>query len=696
MSDVKRLPVMEDYLLLHRAGDPCMHNGLLAWTDSCWDTEKPVGRRFFREQVYIARVENSHLTDRQTVTAGGSIENCPVIARDGAVWFLSDASLNSERPEQGAVPEYIVNELFSQMQLYRWQAGCAQQMTHMRHGVEKFFLSPDQQRAFFLAWKYESDSDADMTREYTEKERAETLEKRLDTPFSTENQRYKADAETGYRSVRRQTLWLWENGETRCLLSDKVSFAAPCWLPDGQRILYQYTNGDGRLTFAAVDVQSGETRDLATVINAAMCFETDGAPLIDEKNEQIIFAANTPGMEYADPRRLFAIPLTGGENLSARRLLAPEKDVDGVFPQDMNFWSCNHVRSDFVLCGGYVYYATAHRGDVCIARVPALAEDAAPEIVTKPMQSFHALSAVDDEHLLLLCGLPTRLPEAAMVSVHTGDVTVLTHSNPWLDGVLLHTPASVWTKSGTHGFYLPPAGEKKNAPGILFCHGGPTGFFSSALNYELHALAAAGFGVMYANPRGGTGYGADRSKDEFAYDGTALSDLIEFVDTVCDLHPELDKDNVGICGGSYGGFMTLHAAIRCDRFRAASAHRPLAHMLLIGTSSHSAGGHTRETSPEYLQHILQAVAESPAVQVDKIRIPLQILQSANDANCVPEQMNQVYTAMRAWNPSVPCEYILFPDSGHGLNHKGPMELSVAHRNACLRWMQKWLQKEEQA
>ena len=694
MSQSKRLPVMEDYLKHHYLGDPCARGGLLAWTVSWWDQEAPVGFRRFREAVHLARIGGDGLKDEQIITAGGKTERCAAIAQDGAVWFLSDASLETPYPEDGTVPQRVVNELFSQMQLYRWQNGETKKLTAMRHGVERFFLSPDEQRVFFLCWKY--DGDADITSEYTGEERAALLEQRLDEPFITEKQRYKADAEMGWRSERSQTLWLWENGNVRCLMDEEADFSAPCWLGDSRRILYQRSAED-RLTFRTLDVQTGADTGLATVDNVSLCFEDDYAPLIDEKNQQILFAANTPGMEYADPRGLYAIPLSGGTGLTARRLLSPDKDVDGVLPQDFNFTSRDCCGAEYALMpDGTLCYATGYRGDVHIAAVSALAQDAEPRMITPEMKNYHCLSVLDDDHLLTLCGVPTCLPEVAAVNIRTGETVFLTHSNPWMDDVLLGAPESVWTEDGTHGFYLPPAGNREKAPAILYCHGGPTGFYCSALNYEMHALAAAGFGVLYPNPRGGTGYGRERSKDEFAYDGTAMKDLLSFVETVCDSHPELDRDNVGICGGSYGGFLTLHVTSRCDRFKAACSHRALSNMQMISASSHSAGGHTRESTPVYLDHIREQIKESPTTYMDKIRTPLLILQSALDANCVPEQANQAYTAMRAWNPDVPCEYILYPDSCHGIHHRGPAELALQHRNANLNWFRKYLQKEEQA
>lgn len=698
---------MADYLKLHAAGDPYCSDGLVAWNHSWWDTEAPIGFRRYREQVRLAAAADGKLRAERIISAGGTQEHSPVIAKDGTVYFLSDASMRTPWPEDGTVPQYLANELFLQQQIYRWKEGQVEQLTAMRHGVIRYALSPDEKKIFFLSYQYETDAETDLLRERTTEERERILEERLTQPFVTEKQSYKSDAEMGYRSVRDETLWVKDGNALRCILHAAADFASPCWMPDSQHILFQRTNEEEKLEFCTVEIESGQQETLAVVENVELCYETDFTPIVDTIREQIIFAANRPGMEYAEPRRLYAIPLAGGRLRQARRLLSPENDIDGVLPQDMNFASRGYQEEEFVLMpNGRCYYTTGMEGDVKIASVDVMAEDDPPQILTGDMENFHALRMFDAAHLLVLYSSAVRPPELALVNIDTGRCKALTNSNPWLDEVLIRTPSSIWTEDGIHGFYLPPVMQTENnpkqektdmrdstqkkAPVILYCHGGPTGFYCSAFNLEMQALAAAGFGVLYPNPRGGTGYGVQHGLDALAYDGSALADVITFTDTVCRQFPELDPARVGICGGSYGGYLTLMAAAKSDRFRAASAHRALANMQMISASSHSAGGHSREEFPEFLDKMREEIKTSPASYADQIHIPLQILQSSLDANCVPEQADQLYTAMRLWNPKIPCEYIRYPDSCHGLGHRGPMELAVHHRNACMRFMKEYL------
>jgi len=687
----KRLPVMEDYLKLHYVGDPacCAEKKLIAWTGSYWNMDAPAGFRRYREQIHLARWEACGLTEEQILSAGGFVERSPAFGADGSVFFLSDASFDGSYPEAGKYPQRVENELFAALQLWRWQEGSLRQLTHMLHGVNRFVLSPNRKQIFFTSWKYESDTTEQMTRERTAEERQQRLKELLCKPFVTESARYKTDAEMGYRSLRRNTLWLLDlkNGEVRCLIDGQSDFMVPGWMPDSETILFQRTNENDKLEFCTLSVNTGEIAVLTQVENVEACDEEDYVPMIDMVNGQLLFAGTEPGAEYADPRGLYAIALAGGKELVARRLLSPEADIDGLFPQDMNFSSRGSHESELLLINDRCFYTTGVRGDVRIAAVPVTADHGTPLWITGEMANYHALCRYDDTYLLAVCGLPTKLPELAMVNMQTGETTILTNSNLWMEGVALQKPQSVWTASGTHGFYLPPVGQTEKSPAVLYCHGGPTGFFCSGMNYELQVLAAAGFCVLYANPRGGTGYGRARNKDEFAYDGSALADLVEFVDTVCAQHPELDPERIGVFGGSYGGYLTLSLAAHTDRFKAASSHRALANMQMISASSHSAGHKTREEFPDVVDWMYRELEQSPTSYVDKITIPLQIMQSDLDANCVPEQANQVCALMRALHPEVPCQYLRYPDSGHGLYYKGPMELAVHSRQATMEWFQ---------
>ena len=81
-------------------------------------------------------------------------------------------------------------------------------------------------------------------------------------------------------------------------------------------------------------------------------------------------------------------------------------------------------------------------------------------------------------------------------------------------------------------------------------------------------------------------------------------------------------------------------------FKAASAHRPLLNWQMIGYASHSAGCmHTRSAFPDFRDYLKECLDISPTTCAEDIHIPFQIQQSLNDANCIPEQVFQLFTAI---------------------------------------------------
>jgi len=58
---------------------------------------------------------------------------------------------------------------------------------------------------------------------------------------------------------------------------------------------------------------------------------------------------------------------------------------------------------------------------------------------------------------------------------------------------------------------------------------------------------------------------------------------------------------------------------------------------------------------------------SPLFNADKIKVPLMVLQGANDARVPKVESDEIVAAAR--KNGVPVEYVLFPDEGHGFVKK---------------------------
>ncbi|MCM2459432.1 S9 family peptidase [Pseudomonas sp. CG7] len=122
-----------------------------------------------------------------------------------------------------------------------------------------------------------------------------------------------------------------------------------------------------------------------------------------------------------------------------------------------------------------------------------------------------------------------------------------------------------------HGYlHKPPVVDPhQKYPLIVWAHGGPYSWWNSAFDGDIQAMAAAGYFVMYINPRGSASYGqAFASALADKWPGPEYEDTMSGVDYLLS-RPEIDAGRLGIAGGSAGGILTDWAITHTDRFAAA-------------------------------------------------------------------------------------------------------------------------------
>ena len=117
--------------------------------------------------------------------------------------------------------------------------------------------------------------------------------------------------------------------------------------------------------------------------------------------------------------------------------------------------------------------------------------------------------------------------------------------------------------------YFTKAVGKDNAPTIIMPHGGPWARDMWGFHPEVQFLAAEGFNVIQNNIRGSSGYGLKHMKEVYGNFDTVLEDMFDSLDFF-DEKGLIDKSNVCIYGGSYGGYASTQAPMmRPDLFRCA-------------------------------------------------------------------------------------------------------------------------------
>lgn len=126
-----------------------------------------------------------------------------------------------------------------------------------------------------------------------------------------------------------------------------------------------------------------------------------------------------------------------------------------------------------------------------------------------------------------------------------------------------------------------PEASVSNGAGVIFVHG--AGYLQNAHNwwsnyfreYMFHNfLTDLGYSVLDIDYRGSAGYGRDWRTGIYRHmGGKDLSDQVDGAKFLVNEHG-IDQDNIGIYGGSYGGFITLMALFNeSDTFKSGAALR---------------------------------------------------------------------------------------------------------------------------
>ena len=147
------------------------------------------------------------------------------------------------------------------------------------------------------------------------------------------------------------------------------------------------------------------------------------------------------------------------------------------------------------------------------------------------------------------------------------------------------------------GFLMKPAGwrEGRQYPWCSPSTAAPPRCTASGVSQEFQGYASRGWAVLFTNPRGSSGYGMDfQHSVKLEWGGKAYQDIMNGVDAVLAKNPWIDRDRLGVTGGSYGGFMTNWIVGHTDRFKAAVTLRGISNFTSVEGTRDAAYGHKRD------------------------------------------------------------------------------------------------------
>ena len=205
--------------------------------------------------------------------------------------------------------------------------------------------------------------------------------------------------------------------------------------------------------------------------------------------------------------------------------------------------------------------------------------------------------------------------------------------------------------------------EKK--PAVMFVHGagylqaahyGWSNYFREMMFHNL--LVQEGYVVIDMDFRASAGYGRDWRNAIYQRMGTPeLEDYLDGIDWLVE-NANVDRQRIGIYGGSYGGFMTFMAMFKTDAFAAGAALRPVADWAHYNHGYTSNILNTPDVDPDaYLR-------SSPIEFAAGLKRPLLICSGVLDDNVFfQDSVRMVQKLIELKNPNF--EFAVYPIEPHG-------------------------------
>ena len=227
----------------------------------------------------------------------------------------------------------------------------------------------------------------------------------------------------------------------------------------------------------------------------------------------------------------------------------------------------------------------------------------------------------------------------------------------------------------------------KKYPLILEIHGGPFDAYGPVFSSDDQLYAAAGYVVLYVNPRGSTSYGAEFANlIHHAYPGQDYDDLMSAVDAAI-AKGFVDPDELFVTGGSGGGVLTAWTVGKTTRFRGAAVQKPVIDWASFALTSDSYDVFAKYWFGKMPWEDPQGYwARSPLSLVGQVKTPTMVVVGEVDYRTPDSEAEQYYQALQL--RGVPTALVKVPGASHGGLAARPSQ-SAAKASAILAWFERY-------
>lgn len=577
-----------------------------------------------------------------------------------------------------------------QLWLLPLDGGEAKQLTTFKNGAVSPTWSKDGKYIIFTA-SLEQGDDVTSQKELSKEEMKKEKEEKSKKPLHVKNLRYKSDAQ-GFLDDKKSQIVLYDVEEETFtqLTSGNHHHGFQDISPDGSTILFAANLSEDEEYELKSDVYSLDvaTKEITRLTDGEGSYYTakfspSGKRIAYLGHKQEFLNATLTKLYIYDVDSKEHTCLSDGWDFQLGDMIAGDTRLGSS--ENGPVWSKDENR---------VFFIGSDKGATNLYEVTLQGE--LKELYNVDSHVFGFAYDPTNDSFVIGVSSPVEPCNFYLLDATLNSKQLTDANRDFLDEVEVGKPEAISFKAedgwDVHGWLLRPYGfeEGKKYPMVLEIHGGPHVMYGQTFFHEMQLLAAQGYVVLYTNPRGGHGYG-----QEFVnacrgdYGGGDYRDLMSAVDYAVETFDFIDKERLGVTGGSYGGFMTNWIVGHTNRFKAAVTQRSISNWLsFYGVSDIGyffnkwQHGYDLLDDPKALWDI------SPLKYADKVETPLLILHSENDYRCPIEQGEQLFVTLKHLKKET--EFVRFPGSNHELSRSGKPELRIERLNHICDWFEKYL------
>jgi acylaminoacyl-peptidase len=430
------------------------------------------------------------------------------------------------------------------------------------------------------------------------------------------------------------------------------------WSPDGRRLVFSANAEEGweyrpiESDIYALDIDSGDITRLTDREGP------DNSPVLSPDGRRLAYVGFQDRRQFYQVTDLYVADADG----SHARNLTAAFDRDVVDPR----WAGN----------GAIYFLYADRGVTKLGRISAsggrvttlLSNIGSAELGRPYTGGAYSVNAAG--RFVATVASPTRPPDLVM----SGGRRLTALNEDLLSGKSVSNaehivvPSSLDQRPIDAWIVRPPDFDpSRRYPLLLEIHGGPVAAYGPTFAAEIQLYAAAGYIVVYANPRGSDSYGGEfgnlinRDYPDKDYD-----DLMSVVDAAIAREP-VDHERLYVTGGSGGGVLTAWIVGTTNRFRAAMVQKPVINWTSFALTAdiytlfgpYWLGEYPWDEGAE-----ARYWARSPLSRVGNVTTPTAVMTGELDMRTPSSEAEQFYQALRLRH--VPTRLVRVPGAPHDI------------------------------